>query len=193
MRTAVLALALIPVPAFAAGPWPDQAVRRMAADAALVVPPDLKRQLSKHAKELMAGTSAAPAFEPAAAKAEAARRARELASSIRRHTSFGDVARQTGALVALCAAASPPPAGDASGDALAASTKGRFLGYTAEPFAPPEELAGAALPAATSRAAYDAGVTRAARLLAWVWKTAGGDASAVASLPESKGPYAVRE
>ena len=60
-------------------------------------------------------------------------------------------------------------------------------------FAAPETLAAAPLPANTARERYDAAVTLSARLFAWIWKTAGGDASSVAQYPVSKGPYAVRE
>ena len=49
------------------------------------------------------------------------------------------------------------------------------------------------LPRAPPRERYDAAVTLTTRLLAWIWKTAGGDASIVAQYPASKGPYAVRE
>jgi hypothetical protein len=79
-----------------------------------------------------------------------------------------------------------PPAADTSAG-------GRFLGYSAEPFAAPEKLAAASLPCGTSRECYDASITLTTRLLAWIWKTAGGEASSVAQYPVSKGPYAARE
>jgi len=44
----------------------------------------------------------------------------------------------------------------------------------------------------TARDAYDSSLTLAARLLAWIWNAAGGDASVAAARPESKGPYPVR-
>ncbi|HQR46399.1 MAG TPA: hypothetical protein PK598_10345, partial [Thermoanaerobaculia bacterium] len=61
-------------------------------------------------------------------------------------------------------------------------------------FADPEVLVrGAAVPRGTPpRALYDASVTTATRLLAWVWNAAGGDASIARKLPESGGPYPVR-
>ena len=65
--------------------------------------------------------------------------------------------------------------------------------FPPEPFAAPETLAAAALPSGTPRECYDASITLTARLLAWIWKTAGGDVSSVAQYPDSKGPYAVRE
>ena len=64
-----------------------------------------------------------------------------------------------------------------------------FLGFPAEPFAAPEALVAAALPAATGAERRAAAVTMTARLLAWTWKTAGGDASIVKQYPGSKGPY----
>jgi hypothetical protein len=64
-----------------------------------------------------------------------------------------------------------------------------FLGFTADPFAAPETLAAAKLPAATTAQRRAAAVTLTARLLAWTWKTAGGDASIVTQYPEAKGPY----
>ena len=83
----------------------------------------------------------------------------------------------------------PPAKAPAADTSLAA----RFLGFSAEPFAAPEKLAAAALPSGTPRECYDASITLTARLLAWIWKTAGGDTSSVAQYPASKGPYAVRE
>ena len=50
----------------------------------------------------------------------------------------------------------------------------------------------APLPSATPREAYDSSLTLSARLLAWIWNAAGGDASVAAARPESKGPYQVR-
>ena len=73
------------------------------------------------------------------------------------------------------------------------SANARFLGFSGEPFAAPETLAAAALPSGTARDRYDAAVTLTTRLLAWVWKTAGGDASSVTQYPAAKGPYVVRE
>ena len=67
-----------------------------------------------------------------------------------------------------------------------------FRGYGTRPFDAPETLVAAPLPAGTPREAYDSGLTLSARLLAWIWNTAGGDAPAAAARPESKGPYRVR-
>lgn len=178
----------------ASGAWAAGDERRMAADAASCAPPDFKRQLARHSRRLMQGVSDAAAAETgtrdaAAHRAAAARGARALAESIRRHTPFDDVAYQAGGIVHEFALALPPPAGAAAD----ASKTARFLGYPADPFAAPESLAGALLPAATARETYDAAVTLSARLLAWIWKAAGGDASAVAQFPATKGPYDVRE
>ena len=74
-----------------------------------------------------------------------------------------------------------------------ASSGARFLGFPADPFAAPESLVAASLPSATTRDQYDAAVTLTARLLAWIWKTAGGEASLVTQYPAAKGPYAIRE
>ena len=167
---------------------------RMAADAASFAPPDFKRQLAKHGRRLMQGVSDAAAGETgkrdvAAHRAAAARGARALAESIRRHTAFDEVVYQAGGIVHELALVLPPRAGAGT----ETSKSARFLGYPPEPFAPPEVLAAAALPAATDRERYDAAVTLSTRLLAWIWKTAGGDASAVAKNPAAKGPYAIRE
>ena len=162
----------------------------MAAEAASWAPPDFKRQLAKHSRRLMKGVSDAAAAETgkrdaAAHRAGAARGARALAEAIRRHTSFDEVAYQAGAIVHELALALPPRSGTAADFPRTA----RFLGYPAEPFAAPEKLAAATLPAADERERYDAAVTLSTRLLAWIWKTAGGDASIVKQYPESKGPY----
>ena len=117
------------------------------------------------------------------------RGARSLAESIRRHTAFDEIAYQTGGIVLEFALALPPQ-GFAAPDV---SKSARFLGYPAEPFAAPEILAAAPLPATTARERYDAAVTLSTRLLAWVWKAAGGDASSVTRYPASKGPYAARD
>lgn len=171
---------------------PDEA--RMAAEAASWAPPDFKRQLARHSRRLMQGVSDAAAAETgtrdaAAHRAAAARGARALAEAIRRHTAFDDVVYQAGGIVHEFALALPPQGG-AGPDV---SKTARFLGYPAEPFAAPEILAAAPLPATTARERYDAAVTLSTRLLAWIWKAAGGDASSVTQYPASKGPYAVRE
>ncbi|MCL4810736.1 MAG: hypothetical protein KJ062_23500, partial [Thermoanaerobaculia bacterium] len=87
----------------------------------------------------------------------------------------------------------PPGAGAAEAELLALARSGAsFRGFPGRPFDAPETLVSASLPAGTPREAYDAGLTLSARLLAWIWNAAGGDASAAATRPESKGPYPVR-
>src|ERR1019366_4512203 len=162
--------------------------RRMAADAASYAPPEFKRQLAKHSRRLMQGVSDASAGEIGTRDAAAARSARALAESIRRHTPFDEIAYQAGGIVHELAMAIQPGAAPTADT----SSVARFLGFSAEPFAAPEKLAAAALPSGTPRECYDASVTLTTRLLAWIWKTAGGDASSVAQYPLSKGPYAVR-
>ena len=190
---ALFALALSSAPARATG-WALTDERRMAADAASYAPPEFKRQLAKQSRRLMQGVSDASAGETgtrdaAAHRAAAARGARALAESIRRHTPFDEIAYQAGGIVHEFAMAVQPEAAPTADTSLAA----RFLGFSAEPFAALEKLAAAALPSGTPRECYDASITLTTRLLAWIWKTAGGDASSVAQYPVSKGPYAVRE
>jgi hypothetical protein len=168
--------------------------KRMAADAASFAPRDFKSQLAKHSRRLMQGVSDAAAGESrardaAAHRAAAAHGARSLAEAIRRHTPFDEIAYQAGGIVHELALAHPPP-GPAP---LGTSSSARFLGFSTEPFAPPETLLAATLPSATARERYDAAVTLMTRLLAWVWKTAGGDASSTTQYPVTKGPYVVRE
>lgn len=189
----LIALALSSAPARAAG-WALVDERRMAADAASWAPPDFKRQIAKHSRRLMQGVSDAAAGETgardaAAHRAAAARGARALAESIRRHTPFDEIAYQAGGIVHEFAMAFPPAQAPTADTSRAA----RFLGFSAEPFSTPEKLAAAALPSGTPRECYDASITLTTRLLAWIWKTAGGDVSSVALYPASKGPYAVRE
>ena len=193
LASLVAALGFSATTARSAG-WPEADERRMAADAASFAPPDFKRQLARHSRRLMQGVSDAAAAETgtrdaAAHRAAAARGARSLAEAIRRHAAFEDVAYQTGGIVHELARALAPQGGAAAD----VSKDARFLGYPAEPFTAPEALAAATLPANTARERYDAAVTLTTRLLAWIWKTAGGDASSVAQYPASKGPYAVRE
>lgn len=191
-----LALALIAPAARGAEPvrWSVADEARMAADAVSFAPPDFKRQIARHGRRLMQGVSDAAAAETgtrdaAAHRAAAARGARALAEAIRRHTAFDEIAFQTGGIVHELALALPPQAGPVAD----VSKTARFLGYPAEPFAAPEILAAAPLPATTARERYDAAVTLSTRLLAWIWKAAGGDVSSVTQYPASKGPYAVRE
>lgn len=191
----VLLLALAAEPARAG--WPQTAERLMAADAAFYAPPDLRRQLAKHRDELMAGVDAARGAasgtaDPAARRRDAAGRARAIASAIRKRAPFADVARSAGALVHDAAAGFPPPPGTGGDALLQMSRSSSFLGFPREPFASPEGLAALPLSGASARQAYDAAVTLSTRLLAWIWKEAGGDASVVKKHPESRGPYAIR-
>jgi hypothetical protein len=192
----VLAASLLAPTARAAGParWSVADEARIAAEAASWAPPDFKRQLAKHGRRLMQGVSDAAAAETgtrdgAAHRAAAARGARALAQGIRRHTPFEEIAYQAGGIVHELALALPPPVGAPADIAKGA----RFLGYPAEAFAAPEKLAAEPLPAGTARESYDAAVTLSTRILAWIWKGAGGDVSSVARYPASNGPYAVRE
>jgi hypothetical protein len=176
--------------------WPVPAVGLMAADAAASAPPDFKRMLAKHRDRLMEGVRAGLASSPARAAAERrsalAAGTRRIAQSIRDHRPFADVAFEAGGLVAEVSLLFPPP-GAGEADLLALARSGAsFRGYSLRPFDAPETLVSAAFPAGTAREAYDAGLTLSARLLAWIWNTAGGDASAAAARPESKGPYPVR-
>jgi len=199
MRRRPLPVSLAALFVLGAGPargtgWALADERHMAADAASFAPPDFKSQLAKHSRRLMQGVTDAAAGEAgtrdaAAHRAAAARGARSLAEAIRRHTPFDEIAYQAGGIVHEFARAHAPR----GAPLLDASAGARFLGFSAEPFAPPETLAAAALPSVTARELYDAAVTLTARLLAWVWRTAGGNASSVTLYPAAKGPYVVRE
>jgi hypothetical protein len=178
--------------------WPVPAVGLMAADAAATAPPDFKRMLAKNPGRLMegvkAGLAASPNRDAAARRAALAAGARGIAKAIRDHRPFADVAYEAGGLVAE-ASLLFSPAGAASDEAalLALARSGAtFRGYPPRPFDTPEILVATSLPAGTPRDAYDASLTLSARLLAWIWKTAGGDASVAIARPESKGPYKVR-
>ncbi|HSB64208.1 MAG TPA: hypothetical protein VLJ18_08580 [Thermoanaerobaculia bacterium] len=193
VSSALLAVAFSSAPARAGG-WALADERRMAADAASFAPPDFKRQLARHSRRFMQGVSDAAAAETgaratAAHREAAARGARALAESIRGHTPFDEIAYQAGGIVHELAMAVPPAAAPAADTSVGA----RFLGFSAEPFAAPEKLSAASLPSRTPRECYDASITLTARLLAWIWRTAGGDVSSVTQYPASKGPYAVRE
>jgi len=177
--------------------WPVNVERLMALDAAVHAPPDLKRQLVKHRDRLLDGVGDATSAETgtrdrAAHLAAAAQGARLLGAAIRQHRQFEDVAYEMGGIVHELAAASPPPA---IGEATLRETARRatFLGYSSDPFRDPRSLVALPLPAASPREAFDAVVTHATRLAAWAWKAAGGDASVALTLPESKGPYVVRD
>lgn len=198
-RVLLLASLLLAPAAPAEGParWPVPAAGLMAADAAASAPPDLRRVLAKHPQRLMegvrAGLAASPARDTAARRAALASGARRIAQAIRDHRRFEDVAFEAGGLVAEASLLFAPPGGGDEKALLALARSGAsFRGYPAQPFAAPETLVAAKLPAATPREAYDSGLTLSARLLAWIWNTAGGDASAATARPETKGPYPVR-
>jgi hypothetical protein len=192
--------AAAPTPAALPAAWPVSAELLIGADAASDTPPDFKRQLVRHRERLMAGIRDAAATErgtrdAAAHRAAAARGTRQLAAAIREHRPFSDVAYEAGGIVHEAAAAALLAAGPADAVELArAARRARFLGYTATPFADPEVLAASSPvpPGASPGVAYDAAVTTATRLFAWVWKAAGGDASIVSKYPELGGPYVLR-
>ncbi len=174
--------------------WPLAAERLLAADAASYAPADMKRLLARRRERYMAGVSDAFAAEdgrrtPAQHRAAAARGARTIAQAIRDHEPFEQAFYDLGGVVHELAAALPP---ESEVDARGLTTSS-FDGYTADPFADPERLAAAQLRSASTREAYDAVLTLSTRLFAWIWKRAGGDASAVSRFPESKAPYVVRE
>jgi hypothetical protein len=154
--------------------------------------------VAKHPKRLMegvkAGLAASPPRDGAARRAALAKGARRIAQAIRGHKLFEDVAYEAGGLVAEASLLFPPVGGPSDEASLLALARGgsSFLGYGARPFDAPETLVAAPLPAASPREAYDSSLTLSARLLAWIWNAAGGDASVAAARPESKGPYQVR-
>ena len=133
--------------------------------------------------------------DAAAHRAAAARLARKMAAAIRGRTPFEDVAFMAGGLVHEAAEAARLSGGADAGELARASKRARFLGYSAPPFADPEALAASVplSPGATPAAVYDAAVTVSTRLFAWVWKSAGGDASIVTKYPGSGGPYPLRD
>lgn len=200
MNGLLIALALlIAAPAPSAG-WPLQAELLAGADAAALAPPDFKRQLVKNRDRLMAGirdaaASPSPEGNASAHRTAAAKLARKAAAAIRSRVPFDDVAFLAGQIVHETAEAARLASGKDTGELARASKRARFLGYPAVPFADPEILAaGVSLPpGATPEAVYDAAVTTSTRLLAWVWKSAGGDASIVTKYPESEGPYPLRD
>jgi len=195
-----LPVLLAAAPGTPAAAWPLSAELLAGADAAANAPPDFKRKLVRHRERLMAGIRDAAAADvgkrdAAAHRAAAARAARQIAAAIRGHRPFPDVAYEAGGLVHEAAAAALLASGTADAAGLSqASRRAAFLGYTATPFADPEALAGGAgVPSgAPPRAVYDAAVSTATRLFAWVWKDAGGDASIVRKFPASGGPYPLR-
>ncbi len=167
--------------------WPVAEEGRLAAEAAGWAPPDFKRQLAKHSGALMRAVAEAASVErlaprAAAHRVAAAKEARALAAGIRRHESFEIAARHAGAIVHAAAMAYAPDRG--------ASGPSAFLGFGPQPFGEPESIAAEPLPAATDAERRAAALTLSARLLAWAWKTAGGDASFVSTYPAAKGPYA---
>ncbi len=187
--SAFLAAALFAPAARGAEPvrWSVADEARMAAEAASWAPGDFKQQLAKHSRRLMQGVADAAAAERLAPGAPAhrdtaAKAARVLAAAIRRRESFDAAAYEVGGLLHSAAMAYAPEAPEVPGPSA-------FLGFPADPFAAPETLAAAKLPAATGAERRAAAITLTARLLAWTWKTAGGDASIVKQYPDSKGPY----
>ncbi len=169
----------------------------MAADAASFAPPDLKRNLVKHRDRLMAGVTDAGASrvagDAASRRAALARSARGIAAAIRSRRPRADVSYAVGELVHAAAGLFPPPPRASAADVADASRSARFLGYASPPFASPESLVAAPFSDTTCRQSYDASVTLTTRLLAWIWKEAGGDASIATLYPDSKGPYVVRD
>ena len=195
---AATAAAAAPAAVAAPARWPVPAVGLMAADAAASAPPDFKRMLAKHPGRLMegvkAGLAASPALDAAGRRAALASGTRRIAQAIRDHRPFADVAYEAGGLVAEASLLIPPAAPAADDASLLALARGgaTFRGYPPRPFDSPEALVAARLPAGTAREAYDSSLTLSARLLAWIWNAAGGDATVAAARPESKGPYPVR-
>lgn len=205
MRVRPVALLFLPLllvagsaAAAAAARWPAPVVGLMAADAAAVAPPDFKRILAKNPQRLMegvkAGLAASPNRDAAGRRAALATGTRRIAQAIRDHRPFADIAYEAGGLVAEAALLFPPTGPVRDDASLLALARGgsSFRGYSTPAFDAPEKLVAASLPAAGAREAYDSGLTLSARLLAWIWNTAGGDASAATARPESKGPYTVR-
>jgi len=178
--------------------WPVPAAGLLAADAAACAPPDFKRMLARHPGRLMegvrAGLAGSPARDDAARRAALAAGTRRIARAILEHHPFADVAYEAGGLAAEAALLFPPAASDGNEAALVALARGgaTFRGFPARPLDAPETLVAAPLPAGTAREAYDSALTLSARLLAWIWNAAGGDASIALARPESKGPYPVR-
>jgi len=200
LHLALPVLLAAPAPPGPSPAWPLATELLIGADAAANAPPDFKRQLVKHRERLMAGIRDAAAADKggrdaAAHRAAAARAGRQIAAAIRGRRPFADVAYEAGGLVHETAVAALLAAGPTDAAELSrAPDRARFLGYTATPFADPESLAGGASlsPGAPPRAVYDAAVSTATRLFAWIWKAAGGDASIAQKLPESRGPYPLR-
>ncbi len=156
----------------------------LAADAAVFAPPDFKRQIVKHRSDLMRGVRDAASAAPGTSaehRAAALALARDIARSVRGHARFAEVSYRLGSLVHECAAIGGLPS--------AAPARSSFAGFPPAPFRDPDVLLG--VPAGTDR--WSAALTRTTRLIAWIWKEAGGDASIALRMPEAKGPYAVRE
>ena len=189
----LLATALAAAPA-AAPRWPVAAERLLAADAASYAPSDLKRNLARRRERYMQGVNDAFAAEdgrrtPAEHRAAAARGARAVAQEIRDHQPFEKAFYDLGGVVHELAAALPPGE-NVDPKTLTASS---FAGFTKDAFADPEALVSATLRAGTTREKYDAALTLATRLFAWIWNRAGGDASIAKRMPETEGGYVVRE
>ena len=192
-RSSALLLALLVLRRPARGAWTLADERRMAADAASFAPPDFKTQLARHSRRLMQGVSDAAAGEawprrsprtalpPPAAPARSRkpfavtrRSTRSRTGRAGSSTSFRSRTPRAGRRPSTCPGA---PASSAFRGALRA----------------PRNARGGESAQATARDRYDAAVTLATRLLAWIWKTAGGNASSVTQYPAAKGPYVVRE
>ena len=94
------------LPAGPAAAWSPAARSAIAADAARLAPPDLARQLHRHAGELLAG-----AAEPLGADAGTGVLGPEVEdaiAAIRSHRPFSEVARRLGRVAALAAQLSDP-------------------------------------------------------------------------------------
>jgi hypothetical protein len=126
----------------------------------------------------------------------AAKAARAIAQSIRRHAAFADVAYETGRLVHEVSQGVWLSAGPFEAEEAAMAARGplSFLGFGPNSFAAPELLVSSISPrkGSSAREAVEGSVTVATRLLAWIWKTAGGDSSIVRQSPEASGPYPLR-
>ena len=179
--------------------WPVPAVGLMAADAAAAAPPDFKRMLAKNPGRLMEGVKAGLAASP---KRDAAARRAALAAGaradreghprpppLRGRRVRGGRARGRG-LAPLSARRSRPRTRRRSSPSPGAARPSAATRRARS--TPPRPSSRRASRRGTPRDAYDASLTLSARLLAWIWKTAGGDASVATARPESKGPYQVR-
>ncbi len=178
--------------------WPVQVTALLAADATFYAPDDFKRQLARNRGRLMQGVadafaSDARSRDAAAHRAAAARGSRAVAAMIRRFETFANISYELGGVLYEVSAANPPTASADAGALTNTARRASFLGYPREPFRDPEELLLDPLSKVTLRERYDAAVTYSTRLIAWIWKTAGGETTTARKSPEAKGPYVVRE